>query len=236
MARRSRNGPENSDERVARGERLLGESVHDGEKIARSVLQLGDQREVGVLGALALGNVEHHAVKTRHASLLEHGLAARGNPSLRAAVHADDTILDVADTVAGGIHALTQRGLDTFTVVRMNSSDEDAEVHRGVGRQAPHGLEMRVPLDDLRDGILPISPQLEEIDRRPQLAHVVHRRRAKSGVNAQRTVDGFAIRGEDRAEVERGTVDARRARHLPHGRSPPGARRSAETERSAGCR
>ena len=94
------------------------------------MLELGDQNEIGLLGAFALGDVEHDTVEARRLSILEDRLAARRDPSCRAAVDADDAILDVADAVAVGVDARAKCGLNALSILGMNAADEHAEIHR----------------------------------------------------------------------------------------------------------
>ena len=86
-------------------------------------------------------------------SVLEDRLAARRDPALGAAIHSDDAILDVAHAIAFGIDALTERRLDAIAIFRMDPGEKDAEIDGRVGREAPHGLEARVPLDRLRQRV-----------------------------------------------------------------------------------
>lgn len=117
------------------------------------MLQLRDQHQIRMLGAFALGDVQHHAMEADDPSVLEDRLAARRDPALGAGIHSDDAILDVAHAIAFGIDALAERRLDAIAIFRMDPGEKDAEIDGCVGREAPHGLEARVPLDCLRQRV-----------------------------------------------------------------------------------
>ena len=127
VARRVRETAPRSRSSVSHDASVCSASALDHrEQIARAVLQLGDQHRVGLLGALALGDVEHDAMEAHDASLIEDVLPRVATHAFGSPVHADDAILDVADAVAFGIDALAERRLNAVAVLGMDPADENA--------------------------------------------------------------------------------------------------------------
>ncbi|GJE03760.1 hypothetical protein GMJLKIPL_5717 [Methylobacterium isbiliense] len=107
----------------------------------------------GRLGPLALSDLKHSTGEFYGTAILERGSSVGGDPALDRVFNPDHAILDVVDAIPGRVGASGNGFLDLRPIVEMNGGQPHAVIDMGVRRQAPHGLEPRIPFQCARSRI-----------------------------------------------------------------------------------